>query len=140
MDTIDHDPDQTVNTKRSQLTWFQPVSYAFLATLAILGSGFCCWSPLVNLFLPVPSCMGGYGADNAQDVRTQVFFDMVGLGIGFPFALILSTILGWILYVIFRSRRSAKFVKWSAALAGFLIGLGFGIAIPVIISRTMCNL
>lgn len=136
----ERDPIPPQEAAANRRPWLPPTVFAFTGALVILASGTCCWSPLVNLALPVPSCMGGYGSAHADAVRTMVFFDLVAMVVSFPFALILAALCGLGLYLALRASRSGRFIQWTAAVAGGLIGLAFGLLVPVIVSRTMCNL
>jgi hypothetical protein len=123
----------------SHLSWDQPVLYALVPASVILFFG-CCYNPMINIFLPFPPCMGGDEAYSAKDVRYLVLVDNIASVAVIPLATFITVFTGLALYFLLRRRKSPFFVRWSAALAGFLIGSVIYIAIPVIVNRIICKL
>jgi hypothetical protein len=134
------EPDQNDSAIGGRFPWFNPVLYAFLAALVILITGMCCWSPMISVFLPPPDCIGGYGAQYAQDVRALTFVEMIAALAIFPFALIFGALSGLAVFFLLRTRKSANLITLGSALAGVVVGLSFDIALPITINRVICNL
>jgi hypothetical protein len=130
-------PQESIELKKNQHQ-FKPGTYALLAALIVLISGCFCWSPLVNLLLPAPICMGGYDSSYSQDVLVLVMLDSIALAISVPFALILANVSGTIFSDL--NQKNVAISKRRAFIIGGLIGFIFCIFIPVLVNRFACYL